>query len=54
MICLNKTYSCYYCNGEGSVYVEASDKTVSEWISTLTNERQKGIIEDIVLSTEEE
>lgn len=53
MICLNKTYNCPYCNGEGTVYVEASDKTVAEWINTLAPERQKDIIENIVLNTEE-
>jgi hypothetical protein len=53
VICLNKTYNCPYCNGEGTVYVEASDKTVAEWINTLAPERQKDIIENIVLNTEE-
>tara|TARA_R110000824_G_scaffold99080_1_gene236116 strand:+ start:486 stop:686 length:201 start_codon:yes stop_codon:yes gene_type:complete len=48
MACGNKTYSCPYCNGEGKVYVEASDKSVSRWLAGLTKERRDDIIEMIL------
>jgi len=46
MACINKVYSCPYCNGEGKVYVEASDKSVSRWLAGLTEERKQSILED--------
>jgi hypothetical protein len=47
MTCRNKTYSCPYCNGEGKVYLEASDKSVSRWIAGLTKERRDDILKMI-------
>jgi len=44
LVCLNKVYSCSYCDGVGSVFVEASDKTVSKWFSQLTDDRKQDII----------
>jgi len=47
MVCKNKTYFCAYCDGVGSVFVEASDKSVSRWLTELTEERKQSILEDV-------
>jgi hypothetical protein len=47
MVCKNKTYFCAYCDGVGSVFVEASDKSVSRWLTELTEERRQSILEDV-------
>lgn len=47
MICLNKTFSCHYCDGEGKSYIEASDKTISRWVNNLSTERKGDIMEYI-------
>lgn len=46
MVCRNKTYFCNYCDGVGSVFVEASDKSVSRWLAQLTEERRESIIKE--------
>ena len=48
MSCLNRTYSCPYCDGEGKTYIEAADKTVARWISGLNDERKNDILESIM------
>ena len=45
LVCRNKTYFCSYCDGVGSVFVEASDKSVSRWLASLTKEEREAIIE---------
>jgi hypothetical protein len=47
LVCLDKTWNCHYCNGEGTTYIEAADKTVARWISNLTTERKGDILEYI-------
>mgnify|MGYP003626630570 CR=1 FL=1 len=44
LVCLSRVYVCSYCDGVGSVFVEASDKTVSKWLSQLTDDRRQDII----------
>lgn len=45
MVCLNKLMSCHYCNGIGTVYVEASDKGVGRWLASLEEERREAILD---------
>jgi hypothetical protein len=44
MTCRGKNYSCYYCNGDGKNYIEASDKTVARWIGGISEERRSNIL----------
>jgi len=53
MVCRNKTYTCNYCDGVGSVYVQASDNIVSKWIISLTEERREYILEMILQKQED-
>jgi len=50
MVCLNKVMSCYYCNGMGTVFVEASDKGIGRWLAKIDEERR----EDIMYHMEDE
>ena len=47
LVCLDKTYHCPYCNGEGKSYIEASDKTIAGWINNLSTERKGDIMKYI-------
>ena len=47
LVCLDKTYSCPYCNGEGKTYIEAADKTIATWINNLSTERKGDIMKYI-------
>jgi len=53
MVCRNKTYTCNYCDGVGSVYVQASDNVVSGWVRGLTRERRDCILEMILQKQED-
>ncbi|MAF79841.1 hypothetical protein CL629_02050 [bacterium] len=44
MTCKGKNYSCYYCNGDGKNYIEASDKTIARWIVGVGEERRSDIM----------
>ncbi len=44
MVCSNKVMSCYYCNGIGTVYVEASDKGIGRWLASIDGERRQDIL----------
>ena len=46
LVCRNKRYFCEYCDGVGTVFVEASDKSVSRWLAKLTKERLEAIIKE--------
>ena len=45
MVCLNKSMSCYYCNGAGTVFVEASDKGVGRWLASIDKDKKDVILE---------
>ncbi len=52
--CLDKTYSCPYCDGEGKTYIEAADKTVARWIRNLSEERKSVIMKYMIKGFENE
>ena len=45
--CLNRTVNCPYCNGAGTTYIEAADRTVARWINNLSAERKKDMMTSI-------
>jgi len=53
MVCSNKAMSCYYCNGIGTVYVEASDRGVGRWLASIDENRMKSVL-DYAKGTEDE
>lgn len=48
MVCRNRTYACDYCNGEGRTFIEASDKTIADWIKRVEVSRRNNIIESVM------
>ena len=44
LACLDRTYNCPYCDGEGRTYIQAADKTVARWINNLSIERKNDIM----------
>ena len=44
MVCLNKAMSCYYCDGMGTVFVEASDKGIGRWLAGIDEKRREDIL----------
>jgi len=42
-VCRGKKIGCFYCDSDGMVFIEASDKLLTEWFKSLSNERKDEI-----------
>ena len=47
MVCRNRTLNCPYCDGEGTSYIEAADRTIARWINNLSSQRKDDILKYI-------
>ena len=42
-VCRGRIVGCYYCDSDGTSFIEASDKTLKMWFDDLNAERKKEI-----------